>query len=81
MPWAPLRLRKLNGRATVDEPSDVANAVQLLTVKEVAAHLNISSRTVYRMVHQGLIPAHRVGGLWRFRAQEIYAWVQAARKV
>ena len=38
---------------------------RLLTLKEIASKLNISLRSVYRLINKGEIPAKRVGGLWR----------------
>jgi excisionase family DNA binding protein len=36
-----------------------------LTVQEVAARLNVSKMTVYRLVHSGEIPAVRLGHSFR----------------
>jgi len=35
------------------------------TPKQVAAELNISEKTVYRMCQSGQLPSYRVGGRWR----------------
>ena len=40
-------------------------AVQFLTVAEVAAIMRVSKMTVYRMVHNGDLPAVRVGRSFR----------------
>ncbi|HWM58202.1 MAG TPA: helix-turn-helix domain-containing protein [Pseudonocardia sp.] len=39
--------------------------VQFLTVAEVAAMMRVSKMTVYRMVHNGDLPAARVGRSFR----------------
>jgi excisionase family DNA binding protein len=44
---------------------------QWLNVKEIAKHLGVSKESVYRWLERGTIPAHRVGKLWRFKAQEV----------
>jgi excisionase family DNA binding protein len=44
-----------------------------MKIKEVADWLALTERTVYRLVHEGKLPAYRVGGQWRFDAREIEA--------
>lgn len=39
--------------------------VQFLTVAEVAARMQVSKMTVYRLVHAGELPAARVGRSFR----------------
>lgn len=47
----------------------------LLTVQEVATHLAVSPRTVYRLMRDYRLPAYRVGGQWRFKLEAIEAWM------
>ncbi len=47
----------------------------ILTVREVAAYLKITEKTAYRLASEGKIPGFKVGGAWRFKAQEIAAWI------
>lgn len=47
----------------------------ILTVREVAAYLKITEKTAYRLAAEGKIPGFKVGGAWRFKAQEIEAWI------
>ncbi len=49
----------------------------MMSVKEVAASLHVSTREVERMVEQHIIPATRVRGKWRFRAGEVWNWIDA----
>lgn len=42
-----------------------------LSVPQVANHLGISKETVYRMLDRKLIPCHRIGKLWKFKASEV----------
>jgi len=56
--------------------------VQFLTVAEVAARMQVSKMTVYRLVHGGELPAARVGRSFRVprRAVETHlrdAWSDA----
>ena len=44
---------------------------EVLTIKEVAAYLRVSSVTVWRWCQQGTIPASRVGRNWRIRRDDV----------
>jgi excisionase family DNA binding protein len=48
----------------------------LLTTEEVLDYLNLNLKTVYRLVKAGKLPAIRVGRQWRFRKNDIDAWLQ-----
>lgn len=48
-----------------------------LSVDEIAAHLGISRETVYKWIQRKALPAHKVGRLWKFRVDEVDAWVRA----
>jgi excisionase family DNA binding protein len=53
-----------------------------LTVEEVAALLHVPVSWVYgRMRKRSLerLPAYRLGKYWRFREDEIHAWVASRR--
>ena len=47
-----------------------------LSVEEIAAHLGISRDTVYKWIRRKALPAHKVGRLWKFRVDEVDAWVR-----
>ncbi len=49
----------------------------MLTFKQVMSYLVISDTTLYRLMHQGKIRAYRVGSEWRFKREEIEAYVNA----
>lgn len=51
----------------------------LLTTVEVAALLKVHPKQVYRLMKQGL-PAHRMGGEWRFSKGEVLAWAEGREK-
>jgi excisionase family DNA binding protein len=44
----------------------------------VAEYLNVNERTAYRMAERGDPPAFKVGDAWRFRREDIDAWIAAA---
>ena len=48
----------------------------LLGVKEVAASLHVSGREVVRMADKSILPGTRVKGMWRFRASEVWNWIE-----
>ena len=45
-------------------PSDMSD-IKFLTIAEVAAMMRVSKMTVYRLVHNGELPAVRVGRSFR----------------
>lgn len=47
----------------------------ILTVRDVAELLKIGQKTAYTMVQQGVLPAFRVRGQWRFRRADIETWI------
>ncbi len=51
----------------------------LLTVKEVAEHLNCKSSTVYAWAKTGKIPSFKLEGLLRFDPNEIEDWIGSSR--
>ncbi|MBI5140749.1 MAG: PTS sugar transporter subunit IIA [Nitrospirae bacterium] len=50
-----------------------------LSVKDVAELLNVSEKTIYRMIRNETIPCFRVGGQWRFDRREINSWIEDTR--
>jgi excisionase family DNA binding protein len=47
------------------------------SVEEIAQHLGVSKETVYRWLEKNLIPAYRLGKLWKFKPSEVDKWVMA----
>ena len=47
----------------------------LLTVKDVSTWLQVKPATVYGWVAEGKMPALRLGGLIRFRREDIHTWL------
>lgn len=48
-----------------------------LSVDEIAEYLGISRDTVYTWLSTRGLPGHRVGRLWKFKRDEVDAWVRA----
>ena len=47
-----------------------------MTVRDVAAYLNVNEKTVYRLAQRRELPGFKVAGAWRFRPEDIERWVQ-----
>jgi excisionase family DNA binding protein len=49
----------------------------LMTVKEVAALLRVSTQTLYKMLEQRRIPGIKIGSQWRFDRTRFEAWLES----
>jgi excisionase family DNA binding protein len=58
----------------------VAGQPMLLTVREVADSMRVSTMTVYRLIRSGTLPAIRVGKHFRVRARDFDAFLTAQAK-
>jgi excisionase family DNA binding protein len=61
--------------------NDLEPMVRLLTLKEAAELLQLSTRTLLRMVKKNELPAFKVGSQWRFRESELTKWIQGLNKL
>jgi len=61
-------------------PASAATGRHLLTIDQVAAFLNVSPKTVRRLMQRGL-PSVRVGRLVRFAERDVLRWVEARKEV
>jgi excisionase family DNA binding protein len=50
-----------------------------MTVRDVAAFLNVDEKTIYRLAQKGDLPGFKVLGSWRFQRPDLEAWI-AERK-
>ena len=48
-----------------------------LSVDELAGYLGIKRDTVYKWITRRSLPAHKAGRLWKFRRDEVDAWVKS----
>jgi len=60
---------------TSDSPADYFERV--LNTEEAAALLQIHPKTLQRMARRGVVPAFRIGDLWRFRASSLDQWLSS----
>lgn len=51
-------------------------ADEILTLPEVALLLKVAAKTVYTMAQQSEVPAFKVRGQWRFKREDIDAWIE-----
>jgi excisionase family DNA binding protein len=51
----------------------------LLTIRDVAAYLSVSPKTVRRLVARGSLPCVRFGGVLRFQQADLFRFVAARR--
>ena len=48
-----------------------------LSVEEIATYLGVSKDTVYNWINKKKMPAHKIGRLWKFKKEQVDAWVEA----
>ena len=49
---------------------------RLLTVEQLAEYLQVSAKTVYRLIHRKEIPCYKVANQWRFKWDVIQEWME-----
>src|ERR1700684_3471967 len=73
-----------SARDSAGKPRDAASVdsqqarTQFLTVAEVAALMRVSKMTVYRLVHNGELPAVRVGRSFRVHAKAVHDMLETS---
>jgi excisionase family DNA binding protein len=50
--------------------------LRLLTIPEAAELLQVSTRTLQRLIHRKELPALKVGGQWRINESQLTKWIQ-----
>ncbi len=55
-------------------------AMMFLTPEDVADQLKVSIFTVRRWIHQGDLPAYRIGRGWRIAAGDLRTWLATHRQ-
>lgn len=64
------------GRLEVLSMDEQLENIRLLTLSEAASLLQVSTRTLQRMIRSGVLPAFKVGGQWRVRETQLRQWVE-----
>ena len=47
-----------------------------MTVRDVAALLNVDEKTIYRLAQKGDLPGFKVLRSWRFQKEDVRQWIQ-----
>jgi excisionase family DNA binding protein len=50
--------------------------LKFLTLAETATILQVSKRTILRMIQKKEVPALKVGGQWRLRESQLKRWAE-----
>jgi excisionase family DNA binding protein len=50
-----------------------------LSLAEIASYLGVSKDSVYRWVETREMPAHKIGRRWKFKVEEVDAWVRSGQ--
>jgi excisionase family DNA binding protein len=48
-----------------------------MTIEQAAEYLQLPKNTLAAWVREGLVPAVKIGRLWRFSRRQLLAWVEA----
>ena len=54
---------------------------QALTVRDVAAYLNVDEKTIDRLAQRGELPGFKVAGAWRFQSADLLRWIDQRKRV
>lgn len=57
-----------------------SNDLQLMNLADAALILQVSKRTLLRMIQQKVVPALKVGGQWRLRQSQLRTWLYEREK-
>jgi excisionase family DNA binding protein len=60
--------------------SNKAEETRLLSVRDVARMMDISTRTVYELVSRNQIPSIRIGSIIRCDVRDIQRWIKYHRR-
>lgn len=47
------------------------------SVEGASKHLGVAKDSVYRWIVSRRLPAHKIGGLWKFKFSKVDEWVRA----
>ena len=53
----------------------------MLVMKEMAAYLKVAGKTICRLVGSKKLPGFKIGGIWRFKKNEIEHWINQSLDV
>ncbi|HVM21481.1 MAG TPA: helix-turn-helix domain-containing protein [Egibacteraceae bacterium] len=56
-----------------------ASEIQWMSSQAAADHLGITTRTLYRLVDEGQLPAYKIGRVLRLQRTDVEAFIKSAR--
>jgi excisionase family DNA binding protein len=56
-----------------------SNEIAWLSTQEAANRLGVTTRTLYRFVDEGLLPAYKMGRVFRLKATDVEAFIEASQ--
>lgn len=56
-----------------------AREIEWINTDEAARHLGITTRTLYRFIDKGELPAYRFGRVFRLKRDEVEAFIESCR--
>lgn len=59
-------------------PEAAEQLPEVMTVLEAAAYLRIHHKTLLRLIHDGRVPARKLGTAWRLSRRQLLAIVEGA---
>ena len=83
--WPPSRSPISKGHETTQESLGYhagmtsSADIEWLSTQEAARRLGITTRTLYRFVDQGDLPAYRMGRVIRLQASDVHAFIEGSR--
>lgn len=52
---------------------------EVMTIDDLAAYLQVSKSSLYKLAQEGKVPGQKVGKHWRFRKEVIDRWLSERR--
>jgi excisionase family DNA binding protein len=53
---------------------------EVMSIRETAAYLGISTDTLYKYVYDGQVPAFKLGNRWKFKKTILDRWMEKQSK-
>lgn len=63
----------------MDESKKIISEERWLSVEEITEYLGIKRDTAYKWIADNKLPAHKVGRLWKFKKDEVDAWIREGK--
>jgi excisionase family DNA binding protein len=60
--------------------NDKVEEKEILTISQVAAYLQLSEMTTYKLVQEGRIPAFKIGRSWRVKKCDLDILIERLKK-